>query len=75
MYGSEIKARNNARKDLRLAINTYATVRISSEVLGLLKESNNLFDALMNLQIPEIVPFENMEMQKKFEELSREIAQ
>ncbi|MBF0272962.1 MAG: hypothetical protein HQL98_12995 [Magnetococcales bacterium] len=69
-----VKARNNAMKDLHLAINTYATVRISSEVLGLLKESNTIFDALINLQIPEIAPFENVEMQKKFEELSLEIS-
>ena len=67
------QARSNAVKDLNLSINTYATIQISSELLQLLKESKNSFDTIMSLQVPEIIPFENIKMQKKFEELSRKI--
>ena len=72
--GKIVTARKNVKKDLLLAINTYATVKLSSELLQMLKNSKNSFDTLINLQVPEIVPFENLEMQKKFEELTVEIS-
>jgi hypothetical protein len=68
------RARRNAKKDLDLSINTYATVQISSELLSVLKESKNDLDALMTIQVPNIVPFENIEIQQKFEELSMKLS-
>ncbi len=62
-------------KGVALAHNTYDTVQVSAELLELLRRSSNSFDSLMNLQAPEIVPFENKEMLKKYQELSRIIAQ
>lgn len=67
------QARSNSYQDLKLAANTYATVQISSELLKLLNESKNAFDVLMNLQAPEIIPFENLEIQKRFEQMSLEL--
>lgn len=67
------QARSNSYQDLKLAANTYATVQISSELLKLLNESKNAFDVLMNLQAPEIIPFENLEIQKRFEQMSIEL--
>ncbi len=64
------KAREKALKNRALARNTYRTVRISAEFLTLFKASQNSFQAIINLQVPEIVPFENLEVQKKYEELS-----
>ena len=72
--GQVADARRTAKKNLMLAINTYQTVQMSSELLQLIKESKNSFDTLINLQVPNIVPFENLEMQKKFEELTLEIS-
>lgn len=64
------KARNLIADDYRVAKNTYDTVKISADLIQLMKSNRASFNALMNIQIPEIVPFENLEMQRKFEEMS-----
>jgi hypothetical protein len=66
-----LSAQEVVRKDLRLSQNTYDTVEISADLLSVLKTSKNSFDALMSIQVPQIVPFENMQMQKKYQELSK----
>lgn len=58
------------KDDYRVAKNTYDTVKLSSDLIRLMRTNQASFNALMNIQIPDIVPFENIEMQKKFEELS-----
>ncbi|MBF0187243.1 MAG: hypothetical protein HQL50_04885 [Magnetococcales bacterium] len=68
-------ARNRVEKDRVLAHNTFQTVQLSAQLLSLLKTSQEAFAAVMNLQVPEIVPFENLEMQKKYEELSKALQQ
>ena len=67
-------ARDRVQSDLRLANNTYATVRYSAELLAILQTSRYAFDALMNLQVPTLQPFTNLRMQREFEALSRRIA-
>ncbi|MBT6978223.1 MAG: hypothetical protein HN951_00115 [Flavobacteriales bacterium] len=77
LYGQKrkvMKASDNTRIDLDLAVNTYATVQISSDLLDVLKDSKQGFDVLMDLQVPDIVAFENTEMQRKFQELSMELS-
>ena len=64
------KARDLIIADYKVAKNTYDTVKISADLISLMKTNRASFAALMNLQVPEIVPFENIEMQRKFEELS-----
>ena len=64
------KAQQVIKKDLQLAQNTYDTVELSADFLSVLKTSQASFDVLMNLQVPEIVPFENLQMKNKFQELS-----
>lgn len=64
------KALTAAKKDYRIAKNTFDTVKLSTELIRLMQTNQASFNALMNIQIPEIVPFKNIEMQKKFEELS-----
>ena len=59
-----------AKQDYLVAKNTFDTVKLSAELIRLMKTNQASFNALMNIQIPEIVPFKNLEMQKKFEELS-----
>jgi len=65
-----VSAMIKAQKDYRVAKNTFDTVKLSAELIRLMKTNQASFNALMNIQIPEIVPFKNLEMQKKFEELS-----
>ncbi|MCK5809612.1 MAG: hypothetical protein KAH00_00910 [Cocleimonas sp.] len=64
------KARRLILNDYKVAKNTYDTVKISADLIQLMKTNRASFSALMNIQIPEIVPFENLAMQRKFEELS-----
>ncbi len=64
------QAHKRALKDYLVAKNTFDTVKLSAELIRLMKTNQASFNALMNIQIPEIVPFKNIEMQKKFEELS-----
>ena len=65
-----LSAQKIVRKDLALAQNTYNTVEVSAHLLSILRISQDSFDALISLQIPEIVPFENLKMQIKYQELS-----
>lgn len=65
-----IKSRKLITDDYRVAKNTYDTVKISADLIRLMNTNRASFSALMNIQVPEIVPFENLEMQRKFEELS-----
>lgn len=65
------RARAVVEKDFRVARNTYDTVRLGADLVRLMQVNQEAFAAIMNIQIPEIVPFENIEMQRKFEELSR----
>ncbi len=65
-----IKAKKLIENDYRVAKNTYDTVKISADLIQLMKTNQASFSALMNIQIPDIVPFENLAMQRKFEELS-----
>ncbi|MCU7959886.1 MAG: hypothetical protein KZQ58_07785 [gamma proteobacterium symbiont of Bathyaustriella thionipta] len=66
-----VSAQKVVRKNLNLSQNTYDTVEVSADLLAILKTSQDDFDTLMNLQVPQIVPFENIQMQDKYQELSR----
>jgi len=59
--------------DYRLAVNTLNTVTMSSQVSSLINDSNQLFDKVMALQTPELVPFNNIQMQKEFSALTKKI--
>ncbi len=67
------KAYNIARENLSLTRNTYKTVAISSKLLSLIKSTQKSFSHLMNMQLPEIVPFKNLKMQKEYKKLTEEI--
>ncbi len=58
------------RVNLELAKNTYDTVEISAELMNLMNSTKESFDLIMSLQVPEIVPFENLEMKEEFQRLS-----
>jgi len=68
-------AQKVVQKDLKLSQNTYDTVEVSADLLAVLKTSKDSFDALMSIQVPQIVPFENIKMQDKYQELSKLISQ
>ena len=68
------KAYSVTQKDLSLAKNTYDTVVVSSDLFDMFTNSKNIFSAVMSMQVPAIIPFENLQMKEKYKELSLMIA-
>lgn len=66
-------ARLALEKDIAAAWNTYETVRVSGELVGLVKSSQQLLEGLMNRQVPALRPFENLEMQREFQKLTLQL--
>ncbi|WP_342450053.1 hypothetical protein [Thiorhodococcus minor] len=67
------KARKELEKDIAAAWNTYETVRVSGELVGLVRSSQQLLEGLMNRQIPSLRPFENLEMQREIQQLTQRL--
>ncbi len=67
------KAHSLLVEDYTLAVNTLNTVTISSQVSNLITDSSQLFDTIRALQAPELVPFNNLQMQKEFSALTDKI--
>jgi len=66
-------ARVALETDIATAWNTYETVRVSGELVGIVKASRKLLDGLISRQVPEPRPFRNLEMQREFEKLTEQL--
>jgi hypothetical protein len=66
-----LNAQNIARKNMQLAHNTYKTVVLSADLYALISENQNLFSEISRIQVPNIIPFENMQIEKKYNELTK----
>ena len=60
----------NTQEQITVAYSSYDTAAISANLLNLINQTQNAFDKIMNLQMPKIIPFSNVSLQRKFEELS-----
>jgi len=67
------KAQQIALANLRLSQNTYETVSLSSDLYDLISESQEMFMEVSKIQVPDIVPFENSRLKKKYTEITRKI--
>ena len=67
------EAQKHTRENLRLAENTFATVSLSSGLYNLIAQSQMMFDKISRIQIPQIVPFENLQIEQKYKELTKQI--
>jgi hypothetical protein len=63
------------KKNLELARNTYETVSLSDNLYSLIDKSKSEFEKIIKLQIPKIEPFKNIQMAKKFKDLTNQILQ
>lgn len=61
------KARELVSKVYALAENTLSTVRVSADLSTLVRQNESLSKQVMSLQTPDLVPFENLQMQREFE--------
>jgi len=66
-------AREELARDIATAWNTYETVRVSGELVGLVQASRQLLEALAERQIPPLRPFENLELQREFGKLTEQL--
>jgi hypothetical protein len=67
------RAREALDRDIAAAWNTYETVRVSGELVALVKSSQRLLAGLMDRQVPTLRPFENQEMRREFEKLTGQL--
>ncbi len=68
---SMLEALKITKKNLQLARNTYRTVVLSADLYELISESQNMFSEVSRIQVPNIVPFENMQIEQKYHELTK----
>ncbi len=61
------RARELVQKHHDVAENTLKTVQVSADLSSLVSQNESLYREVMELQVPELVPFENLQMQREFE--------
>jgi hypothetical protein len=66
-------ARRGLERDIAAAWNTYETVRVSGELVVLVRSSRKLLDGLLDRQVPPLRPFQGLEMQREFEKLTAQL--
>lgn len=70
-----VQAIKKISQDLQIAQNTYKTVRIGGELINLLRSSNKSFEILLNIQVPDLLIFENKQMKHEFAILTQKLSQ
>ncbi len=73
--GKMVRAMDKTATDLQIAQNTYKTVRLSGELVNLLRTSQKSFDLLLNIQVPDLLIFENKQMKQEFAILTQKLAE
>lgn len=77
ILNAQIESLENAleRTDeqIMVAYSTYDTAANSANLVNLISETQESFDRIMNMQVPDIIPFENTELELKFQEISDQI--
>jgi len=68
-----IEAQKISKSNLTLSKNTYATVMLSADLFDLISESQSMFEEVSKIQVPELVPFENFQMEQKYRELTEKL--
>ncbi|MEZ5582175.1 MAG: hypothetical protein R3F37_04755 [Candidatus Competibacteraceae bacterium] len=67
------QARERLLQDIAIARNTYETVKISGELVALMKSSQAMLDNLLQRQLPPLRAFENLAMKREFERLTAQL--
>jgi hypothetical protein len=62
-----------SKKNLALSKNTYQTVTLSQDLHEIISDSQLMMQEVMRLQMPTIIPFENLQIQHKYKELTEKI--
>ncbi len=62
------------RREYEIAENTYHTVSTAYALVDLLRDSERFFSALSELQVPDLLTFDNREMKEEFRKLTDKMA-
>jgi hypothetical protein len=68
-----IEAQKISKANLKLSKNTYETVLLSADLFDLISESQNMFEEVSKIQVPNLIPFENIQMEQKYKELTEKL--
>ncbi len=68
-----MSARQRLNEDMLIANNTYDTVRVSGELISVVRNSRHLLETLGRMQVPTLRGFENLEMKREFERLTTQM--
>ena len=68
-----IEAEKISKENLKLSKNTYATVMLSADLFDLINESQSMFEEVSKIQVPNLVPFENIQLEQKYKELTEKL--
>lgn len=60
-------------EQIMVAYSTYDTAANSANLLNLINDTQDAFNNIMNMQVPDIIPFENTALEMKFQEISDQI--
>jgi len=66
-------AKKKALKNLELTVNSYKTVKLGANLLHLIKSTQKSFSKIMDLQFPELVPFENKQIELEYQKITNQI--
>ena len=74
---SQLRSLENAvsstKEQISVAYSTYDTAVNSSNIVNLISQTQDNFNKIMDMQLPEIIPFENNELESKFNEISAQL--
>ena len=68
-----ISSRQRIAHDLAVARNTFETVKISGELVQLVRSGQQLLETLFNKDMPTMFSFQNLEMRREFEKLTSQL--
>jgi len=60
-------------KNLDLTRNSYRTMQVGSNLLNLIKSTQQSFNKVINIQFPEIIPFQNSDIEREYKRLTNEL--
>jgi hypothetical protein len=66
-------SRKQLAHDLAVARNTYETVKVSGELIAMVRSGQQLLELLFNRDVPTMFTFRNLEMKREFEKLTLQL--
>jgi len=61
-------------EQIAVAYSTYKTASNSSALMSLMVDTQSTFDQILEMQMPQIIPFENIELENEFKSLSDKLS-